>query len=261
MTRPKPKPTTAAPIPPTAISSKKGVGTWAFSGNQAAMKDVGASWYYTWNTGTMPAPSGVEFVPMIRAKADVNDGNLAKAKGEGDTLLGFNEPDMAQQANMSVADALAAWPKLEKTGMRLGSPSVAWGADQSGKWLDQFMSGAKQKGLRVDFITLHWYGSDFSAAAVNQFLGYVDAVHNKYGLPIWVTEYGLIDWSSGTARYASSSQLATFITGTTKGMESRGFVERYAWFGLAAEGDSKAFGLYTSGTSPTEAGKAYKAAG
>ncbi len=57
------------------------------------------------------------------------------------------------------------------------------------------MTGAEQKGLRVDFITLHWYGSDFSGAAVNQFLGYVDAVHKRYGRPIWVTEYGLMNFS------------------------------------------------------------------
>ena len=39
------------------------------------------------------------------------------------------------------------------------------------------------------------------------------------------------------------------------------FVERYAWFGLPAVGDSAAFGLYRDGDSPTEAGKAYRAAG
>jgi len=260
----KPAPTTKAPAPaPAAISSKKGVGTWQFAGNKAAMKDVGASWYYTWasNDDVASAPSGVEFVPMIRAKADVTDGRLAEAKRDGSgTLLGFNEPDMTEQANMSVQDALAAWPRLEKTGMRLGSPAVAWGGDQPGQWLDRFMTGAKEKGLRVDFITLHWYGSDFSAAAVGQFLGYVDAVHRRYGKPIWVTEYGLINWS-GSPKYATGGQLAAFITGTTAGMEKRSYVERYAWFGLPAINDSKEFGLYTDGDSPTEAGKAYRAAG
>src|SRR6185436_12074529 len=210
---PRPSPTTTTPSPspspsktpskkPVVItakaSKKKGVGVWKFTGLKAALSDVGAGWYYNWasNNNDVPGPAGVEFVPMIRAKGDATDATIAKAKKEsGGELLGFNEPDMAGQADMSVGDALAAWPKLQATGLRLGSPSVAYGGDTPGGWLDSFMSGAKQKGYRVDFITLHWYGSDFSPAAVNQFLGYIDAVHQRYGKPIWVTEYGLMNFS------------------------------------------------------------------
>ena len=161
---------------------------------------------------------------------------------------------------MSVDDALTAWPKLEATGMRLGSPAVSYGGDQAGGWLDRFMSGAASKGYRVDFITLHWYGSDFSDAAVGQFLGYLDAVHKRYNKPIWVTEYGLQNFS-GSPRYPTSSQEVAFIKGSTAGMQSRSYVERYAWFALPAVGDSLPFGLYKDGDTPTDAGKAYKAAG
>ncbi|XVV10638.1 sigma-70 family RNA polymerase sigma factor [Actinoplanes sp. CA-131856] len=257
------KPTSAAPIViPAKESKKKGVGVWKFTGSKAALADVGAGWYYNWgpNNNDVPGPSGVEFVPMVWGKANVTDATLSEVKKEGDVLLGFNEPDMGGQANMTVEDALAAWPKLQATGMRLGSPSVAYGGDTPGGWLDRFMSGAEAKGYRVDFITLHWYGSDFSAAAVNQFLGYVDAVHKRYNKPIWVTEFGLMNFS-GTPKYPTQAQLVTFIKGTTKGLESRSWLERYAWFGLPAVGDSVDFGLYQDGDSPTEAGKAYKAAG
>ncbi|MBM2621529.1 sigma-70 family RNA polymerase sigma factor [Actinoplanes sp. LDG1-06] len=259
----KPKPTTKAPAVITAkASKKKGVGVWEFTGTKSALDDVGAGWYYNWssNNKSMPGPADVEFVPMIWGKDNVNDATLAEAKKEGDVLLGFNEPDMDGQAKMSVEDALADWPKLQATGMRLGSPAVAFGGDTAGGWLDRFMTGAMDKGYRVDFITLHWYGSDFSAAAVNQFLGYVDAVHKRYGKPIWITEYGLMNFG-GSPKYPTQAQLVTFIDGSTKGLEKRSFIERYAWFGLPAVGDSVDFGLYKDGNSPTEAGKAYKAAG
>ena len=261
-TKTKTKAKTKAAVPATTTSKKKGVGVWKFSGSSAALHNVGAGWYYDWapNNNDVPGPADVEFVPMIWGKANVTDATLAQAKREGKVLLGFNEPDMGGQANMSVDDALAAWPKLEATGMRLGSPSVAYGGDTAGGWLDRFMAGAKSKGLRVDFITLHWYGSDFSSAAVGQFLGYVDAVHKKYGKPIWITEYGLQNFS-GSPKYPTGAQAAAFIKGSTKGMESRSYVERYAWFGLPAVGDSVDFGLYTDGDTPTEAGKAYTAAG
>jgi RNA polymerase sigma factor (sigma-70 family) len=262
----KPKPSksrTKAPVVITAkASTKKGVSVWKFTGLKDALHDVGAGWYYNWapDNNDVPGPSGVEFVPMIWGRANVTDATLSKAKSEGEVLLGFNEPDMGGQANMSVDDALAAWPRLQATGMRLGSPAVAYGGDTAGGWLDRFMTGAGKKGYRVDFITLHWYGSDFGAAAVDQFLGYLDAVHKRYGKPVWVTEYGLMNFS-GSPKYPTGAQEAAFIKGSTKGMQSRSFVERYAWFALPAVGDSIDYGLYKDGDSPTEAGKAYKAAG
>ena len=261
----KPSPTrkkTKAPVPATATSAKKGVGTWQFDGIKGALDDVGAGWYYNWSADndSMPAPADVEFVPMIWGKDNVTSATLARAKREGDVLLGFNEPDMGGQANMSVEDALAAWPELQDTGLRLGSPAVAYGGDTAGGWLDRFMKGAKAKNLRVDFITLHWYGSDFSDAAIGQFLGYVDAVHARYDLPVWVTEYGLMNFT-GAPKYPTGAQEVAFIKGSTKGLEKRSFVERYAWFGLPAVGDSVDFGLYRDSSTPTEAGKAYRAAG
>jgi len=252
----------AQPVVTARTSAKKGVSVWKFTGVKAALADVGASWYYNWaaNNNDVPGPAAVEFVPMIWGKASVTDATLAQAKREGEVLLGFNEPDMPAQANMTVDEALAAWPRLQATGMRLGSPSVAYGGDQADGWLDRFMKGATAKGYRVDFITLHWYGSDFSPAAAGQFLGYVDAVHKRYGKPIWITEYGLMNFS-GSPKYPTSAQEVAFIAASTKGLQSRSYVERYAWFALPAVGDSAAFGLYRNGNTPTAAGKAYRAAG
>ncbi|WP_211281816.1 sigma-70 family RNA polymerase sigma factor [Sanguibacter antarcticus] len=264
---PAPAPTTttsptAAAVLPATLSVKKGVATWQFDGIEGALGDVGAGWYYNWSpsNATMPGPADVEFVPMIWGRDDVDAATLAQVASEGTVLLGFNEPDMGGQANMGVEEALDLWPQLESTGMRLGSPAVAYGGDTPGGWLDTFMTGAAERNLRVDFITLHWYGSDFSDASVGHFLSYVDAVHERYGLPVWITEYGLMNFS-GSPKYPTGAQAAAFIEGSTTGMESRAFVERYAWFGLPAVGDSVEFGLYRDATTPTEAGLAYKAAG
>ena len=46
-------------------------------------------------------------------------------------------------------------------GLRLSSPAVAEHGAVPGEWLDRFMTGARQRGYRVDFIAVHWYGSDF----------------------------------------------------------------------------------------------------
>jgi hypothetical protein len=255
-------PTTTPPTttPPAATGPKKGVSTWQFTGLSGAIQDVGANWYYNWGTNNDAMPAGAEFVPMIWDENVVTPANLAKVKSEGSTLLGFNEPDLAGQAEMTVEQALDLWPQLQNTGMRLGSPAVAFGGNTPGGWLDRFMTGAKQRGLKVDFITLHWYGSDFSDAAVGQFMGYVRAVHERYGLPIWITEYGLMNFT-GTPRFPNTQQITAFITNSTRQLEAAPYVERYAWFALPAVGDSVDYGLYRDATTPTEAGKAYRSAG
>jgi hypothetical protein len=253
-------PTTAPATTAPGGGSKKGVSTWEFPGLAGAIKDVGAKWYYNWGTSNDNMPADAEFVPMIWDENVVTAANLAKVKTEGSTLLGFNEPDLAGQAEMTVEQALDLWPQLQNTGMRLGAPAVAYGGNTPGGWLDRFMTGAKQRNLRVDFIPLHWYGSDFSDAAVGQFMGYVKAVHDRYNLPIWVTEYGLMNFT-GTPKFPNTQQITAFITNSTKQLEAASYVERYAWFSLPAVGDSVDYGLYRDATTPTEAGKAYRAAG
>ena len=111
---------------------------------------------------------------MIWGAASVNAATLSQAKAASNILLGFNEPDMSGQSNMTVAQALSLWPQLMATGMTLGSPAVADDAATPGGWLDQFMSGAAARGYRVNFITVHWYGADFTTGpAVQQLQSYL----------------------------------------------------------------------------------------
>jgi hypothetical protein len=242
---------------PAQTSGRKGVSTWAFDGATASLKDVGATWFYNWdsNHNTVPAPPGVEYVPMVWGAKSVTAATLAQVKGQGSVLLGFNEPDMAQQANMTPAQALDLWPQLQATGMRLGSPAVAFGGDTAGGWLDQFMTGAASRGYRVDFITLHWYGSDFSAAAVGQLRGYLQAVYNRYHKPIWLTEFALINFG-GSPKFPTQAQQSAFVTNAAAMLDALPYLERYAWFALPSQGDDT--GLYRAGGVPTQVGQAYR---
>ena len=133
-----------APTPPpaTVSSARKGVSTWNFTGATQVLADSGASWYYNWGAAPngIAAPASVGYIPMIWGAASVTAATLAQVGGEGHVLLGFNEPDLGSQSNMSVAQALELWPKLMATGMSLGSPAVASGAATPGGWLDQFMA-------------------------------------------------------------------------------------------------------------------------
>ncbi|MCT9929576.1 glycosyl hydrolase [Planotetraspora sp. A-T 1434] len=255
-------PATPAPTGPSAASGKKGVGVWKMTGVSEALAKSGASWYYTWssNHDGITTPKGSEFVPLIWGAGSVTDKTLAEAKSAGPYLLGFNEPDMAEQSNMSVDKALSLWPKLMAAGRVVGSPAVAYGGDRPGGWLDRFMSGAAQRGYRVDFVSLHWYGGDFrTEAAVGQLKSYLQAVYERYHKPIWLTEYALIDFSHGV-RFPTEAQQAAFVTASTTMLAGLPYVHRYAWFGLGTSDTGPSSGLFHGNGVATPAGRAFQEA-
>jgi RNA polymerase sigma factor (sigma-70 family) len=248
-----------APVVRATGSCAKGVATWKATGVSKSLKASGACWYYDWaaeNSG-ITTPKGVEFVPMMWGAKSVTSASLAQVKARGRALLGFNEPDMGAQSNMTPAQALKLWPKLMGTGLRLGSPAVATGGDRAGGWLDQFMRGATARHYRVDFIALHWYGADFTTAnAVDQLRRYVQAVYARYHKPIWLTEFALIRFGSPSV-YPSGAQQAAFIKKSTAMLTGLRGVERYAWFALPTSKDGGT-GLFTAAGTPTTAGRAFQ---
>jgi RNA polymerase sigma factor (sigma-70 family) len=257
------KPTPKPPAPVTVSSERKGVSTWSFAGAGQALAESGASWYYNWGAtpNGITAPASVSYVPMIWGAANVTSATLSQVSQEGHVLLGFNEPDMGSQSNMSAAQALDLWPKLMATGMTLGSPAVASGAATPGGWLDQFMTGAKARGYRVDFITVHWYGGDFEAGpAVQELDSYLQAIYARYHLPIWVTEFALTSFSGGTATFPTEAQQAAFLTAATKMLDGLSYVQRYAWFALPTSSGSGTTGLFNPGPSVTQVGQAFESA-
>jgi hypothetical protein len=259
----------AAPAPPKAVSEnknvrrKKGVSAWAFRGSRAALRKAGVSWYYTWSVSHngITTPRGVSFVPMIWGPGSVTTAQLRQARHAGHVLLGFNEPDMSSQSNMTVSQALGLWPRLMATGMRLGSPAVAFGGDTPGGWLDRFMHGAKSRHYRVSFITLHWYGGDFrTAAAVSQLRTYLQAVWKRYHKPIWLTEFALIRFGATTV-FPTPRQQAAFVTAATRMLQRQRYLRRYAWFALPVSAGDGSAGLFRPGAVPTAAGRAFERVG
>ncbi|GAB3947099.1 sigma-70 family RNA polymerase sigma factor [Micromonospora vulcania] len=258
---PSARPSSKAPAVPAVSSGRKGVGVWNFAGVNQALANSKAGWYYTWGTEHpgVTTPRGVTFVPMIRSAENVTTAELARAKAAGPYLLTFNEPDMPEQANMTVEQALDLWPRLMATGSTLGSPAVAWGGADQQSWLDRFMSGAASRGYRVDFITLHWFGAEFATStAVNQLKQYLQAVYQRYKKPIWLTEFALIRFTGGQ-QFPSQEQQAAFLTAATTMLGRLSYVQRYAWFGLPAT-DKDRSGLFRGATDATLVGRAFQAA-
>jgi hypothetical protein len=246
-------------------SGHKGVGVVAGTGVNTDLAASGASWYYNWSAtpNGIDTPSGVAFVPMIKGPSNVNTVTLNQVKHEGNYLLGFNEPDVANEANLSVNQALALWPKLEATGMELGSPAVSYGTNKTTSWLGQFMTGARARGYRVNFITVHWYGQHHwtsPATNVSELKSYLEQTYALYHLPIWITEFSLINFSSARPVYPPQAQEAAFLTAATKMLDGLPFIQRYAWYTLTGAQSGGTTILYSDGgnSAATAVGRAYK---
>ncbi len=95
---------------------------------------------------------------------------------------------------------------------------------------------------------------------MSQLHAYLQAVHDRYHLPIWLTEYALIDFSHGT-RFPTGPEQAAFVTASTRMLAGLPYLQRYAWFALPASDTAPSTGLFRSGPVATDAGRAYEAAG
>ena len=224
---------TAVPTVPSITTPANTLKGFGHGGKDALalqqIKSLNLDWHYTWgshpNVTTTPP-----FVPMIKSAKTMLEqdalGYVTRQLAETKTkhLLGFNEPDVAAQANMSVDQAISLWPKLQATGLRLGSPACT---SPGSAWLADFMAKAKNKGLRVDFVTTHVY----AWPKADDFLNKITMMHEKYGKPIWVTEYAVADWNATATRPCiyTRAQTEDFMRATVAGLRAMPFVERFAW--------------------------------
>ena len=189
----------------------------------AEITNLGASWCYNWTT----APDTKNcadplFVPMIWGGGSVASALSTIGNAGYKTVLGFNEPNKADQSNMTVAAAIALWPTLTSNpNIRVGSPAVS---DDGRAWLEDFMTQANAGGLRVDFIAMHWYGWNAGSCTSGNLMGAVNWAA-KWGLPVWVTEFGCMGSSN-----PDEATLLSFFNAAIPALANSAAVERYAFY-------------------------------
>lgn len=201
------------------------------------LRALNVGWYYQWKAEKpASAPPGIEFVPMVFGKPNQIAPSVAYVTREKEPaafqfLLGYNEPDQREQADLPVEAALDGWPQLISTGLPLVSPAAA---DPEGEWMTKFMAGIKQRGYRVDCIAIHSYGGANAAA----FLDKLERVHRLFGLPLWITEFAVADWQASTLEENkhSTESVEDFMKTVLPKLDRLKYVHRYAWFS-ASPGD------------------------
>ncbi|MBN2529752.1 MAG: hypothetical protein JXR76_25400 [Deltaproteobacteria bacterium] len=151
-------------------------------------------------------------------------GKYAEIEEKGyDVVLGFNEPNKTDQADMSVEEAIELWPLLTANpNIRVGSPAVS---DNGRGWLEDFMLQVEANDLRVDFMTVHWYGWNAgSCDDAGQLAGALNWA-SQWGRPLWITEFGCMIES-----HPDEQTVMNFFKSALNMMKTRSDVERYAWY-------------------------------
>lgn len=183
------------------------------------------SWWYDWHTDlsfynqkvSSVCPPGTDDampprVPMVKKYNNHTQINIPM---DAQFILGFNEPDHADQANMTPEQAAAAWPEIEKhsRGLPLVSPCTA---GQNFRWFDEFLRLCK--GCRIDYIAAHKYSCD-----ANEIMSYMQRLHQKYHKKIWLTEFACPNSND------VHQQLHLMKTLLPQ-LEAADYIFRYSWF-------------------------------
>ena len=189
-------------------------------------------WNYSWGLKRQPTqPNNIEFVPMLWGKwsADLVQQYVREniQNGVVKRLLGFNEPDKVDQANMPVDLALELWPNLEAENVPLVSPSCA---HPRREWMQKFMARADAACNRIDYIGVHWYG----APGFNAFQEAIRKMFEQYGgeRPLMITEFAIADWNAETVEENrfSQSQVLRFMKQALPWIEAQDWISGYVWF-------------------------------
>ena len=222
--------------------------------NTAALTDLfdknTIGWCYNWDS--QPGgeiPSNFNFVPMLWSTNQYHlpnwESNTKEAISNGAThILGFNEPDLGAQANMSPQEAANAWDNMEKFAgqVKIGSPAVCNGGGDTGlNWLQKFIDACSS--CTIDFLAIHWYGdaNDFGVQNLKDHIE--DAKAMAGGRPIWLTEFQPSGSTEAQADFMS--KILPYLDDKSNG------VERYAYFEVD--------GVLTSGGALSQLGSKYVA--
>lgn len=234
--------------------------------------DLNLGWYYSWGTQSFKETEfsntkfyDLEFVPMIWGDGkETIEKIMNRANEQGyKYLLGYNEPDLKQESNISPSTAVLRWNQFMKYKgeLRLGSPSISTSRapSESPEWWDPYWNGLSvQAKADTTFIAFHRYYEYYSGPETAQdFLRLIDETYYKFGKPIWVTEFAL--WKFNKDKPEDARKAQEFMRIVINGLEERDYVERYSWFSPSYDsGDATASALFDYDTGKiSEIGKIY----
>ncbi|KAG8878499.1 hypothetical protein FRB98_006108 [Tulasnella sp. 332] len=247
-----PTPTSSGIQGPTGLAAKRGL-AWpkesvsvmytfilpqlinpaAFDPNVFTVDNT-VNWIYNWDIAPSSANQDFgaidEFYFMQWGSGGIEDIVTNFAASGSKTILGFNEPDNGDQANIDPVTAasceylLFSPIKTANPSVKLISPAVTNGGAPSGlAWLQDFFGNCTV--CELDGIAVHWYGgwtSDFQDFVTDA---------TAFNLPIYMTEIGL-SWD----QYATTDSWNQFLPLALQILDNEPLMAKYAFFGAFYDG-------------------------
>lgn len=155
-------------------------------------------WVWNWRTNP-PLFADIESVPALW------DGSVIGQSLGGNSawLLGFNEPDRPDQANMTPEAAARAWAQVEQIypERKLASPQPV---EPGSRWLERWYAAYKEQNdgrpPRLDALAIHTYWDGTLASYQDQVRYYIDLAA-RWGVPeVWITEFAFAPGLDRTLR-------------------------------------------------------------
>ena len=189
-------------------------------------------WWCTYMSGAVPHGDAreccfpndptVEFMPMVYGVPGVGhhaNTDFPDVPDEYNIVLGFNEPNRPEQANLTPEEAALAWIEFQEKypGKELVSPATA-GADT--EWFDAFMEACDVLGCRFDYLATHLYTGGTAEKTMKILKDYSDRYGGK---KIWFTEFAM-------AREHNEHKIISLINDLVPQLEHSDFIYRYSWF-------------------------------
>jgi len=202
--------------------------------------DLKATWWYNWNISEN-STRDMQYVAIKQQPYWPGLGQDWQARGVNH-LLGFNEPNNSVEdayKNLtppgSVSDAVARWPELLGTGLRVGAPAVT---DGGYSWIVDFVNQADAAGYRVDYVPVHYYRSypdnNNAQGAANNLYNYLKSIYDVVKRPIWVTEFNNgANWTGDPD--PTFDQNRNVIQAMINMMDSTPWIERYSVYSAVEE--------------------------
>eukprot|EP01084_Bolivina_argentea_P257919 434625_1 len=193
-------------------------------------------WFYNW--GITPSKTSnctraqlrnVEFYPMFWSWYG-GDLSTVQLPLNTTTILGYNEPNIVGQAELTPASAVQGWLALQSAfpNKILVSPSASscvgdqcfegWSQLE---WFDEFfrLCNDSVPPCKIDYMAVHFY---WCSNNVNGWIGALWNIYNRYGYKLWLTEFNCYGRSSGEQKI--------FMQSVIPALEKEDFIEKYAWF-------------------------------
>ncbi|MBK1855364.1 discoidin domain-containing protein [Verrucomicrobiaceae bacterium 5K15] len=191
------------------------------------------SWGYRWTYNDESLLQSGQYIPMqwggmgSASPGILNHQPIWYGRANQTTVLGFNEPDLHDQANMEVETASYQWPRLERMRLPLGGPVPA---AYKGYWRQDFEAAAEELGHRSEYMAVHWYSiSGASTGSPGTLINNMKYLYDLYGKPIWLTEFSTRDFVGDKTTWSRAHNY-NFLAEFMWRAESLDWLKRYSIF-------------------------------